>query len=127
MLVFPFWLIIQFLVQQMIKSPLIINSSIFYSSLILIYLIYFFSFKSGEESPSAKLFLAVNAAKGKKLTKKEIIGLYSDKEITDRLDMLAAVGIIKKENKLYKILPKGHIIAKLVLFYRKILGWEAGG
>lgn len=127
MLVFPLWLLIQILVQNLIKSSVIINSTIFYICLILIYLIYFFSFKSGEKSPSAKLFLALNTAQKQKLAKKEIIALYSDSEITDRLDMLVDVGVITKEKDKYKILPKGHTIAKLVQIYRKILGWEVGG
>lgn len=126
--VFPAGGILELFMLWYLKSPYIITMLMFYAGINSFYLIYFFSTKTGEESPSSKIISAVKASIAGGLSKNDILKLFSDEElITDRLMMLKMSGFIKNRKKVFFATNKGGKVAAIVELYRILLGWNIGG
>ena len=107
-----------------IKIPLTAIWLCFLLSLAFI-IFFLFSFLS-EESPSSTI-LGLLKKRGK-IRERDIYSSFSEaKLIRMRLSELTHQKIIEEQNNNFIILPKGKIIANVVNFYRKILGWEIFG
>jgi hypothetical protein len=80
----------------------------------------------GDESPSSKIVLFVR--KRKSVPFSDIVNMFSyDNLILKRLDDMIGQSWIKLEKGNYIILPKGELIASIVLKYRKLINLKLTG
>lgn len=94
--------------------------------LILIFILFSVSALMGDESPTSKILLLVKQKRN--MSYDEIRTKFqNEKLIKMRLNNLVSIGWIKKTRQSYFVLPKGIIIARIIQFYRKLLGWSDFG
>ena len=107
-------------------TPLSLSSYLLYLILVFIYLVYFLSTYSGEQSPSLTLYFLLRDGKGRSL--KKIKSEFPKKEMIDmRIASLENGQFIKKIKDKYFVLPRGEWLANVFRFYRKLLSWSSGG
>lgn len=97
-----------------------------YVLLSLAYLIFFLSPFMGEVSPTSTIVLLLKSAN--QLSKKKIASYFTDYNLVDkRLEKMIVLGWIIKSRDTYLSTYKGGMIAKIIKFYRKLLGWNSFG
>ena len=107
-------------------APLFLSSFLLYLLLVFIYLVYFLSTYSGEQSPSLTLYFLLRDGKGRSL--KKIKSEFPKKEMIDmRIASLENGQFIKKIKDKYFVLPRGERLAYVFRLYRKALGWSSSG
>mgnify|MGYP001578078733 FL=1 len=98
----------------------------FYTLLVLSYLLYFLSFLSDGESPSAKI-LGMVASHGP-LSRREILTRLTNEELLGtRITRLLRSGFLRRVGDRLHVRPGGAVIAEFFELYRKLLGWDRGG
>src|SRR3989338_4940149 len=107
-------------------TPLSLSSYLLYLILVFIYLVYFLSTYSGEQSPSLTLYFLLRDGKGRSMS--EIKSGFPKKEMIDmRIASLENGQFIKKIKDKYFVLPMGERLAYVFRLYRKALGWSSSG
>ena len=107
-------------------APLFLSSFLLYLLLVFIYLVYFLSTYSGEQSPSLTLYFLLRDGKGRSLS--EIKSEFPKKEMIDmRIVSLENGQFIKKKKDKYVVLPRGEWLTHVFKLYRKLLGWQSSG
>ena len=98
----------------------------FYTLLVLSYLLYFLSFLSDGESPSAKILRVV--AKEGPLNRREILARLTNEELLGmRISRLISSGLLSNVGDRLHVRPSGAVIAGFFELYRKLLRWDWGG
>src|SRR3989344_2638066 len=107
-------------------TPLSLSSYLLYLILVFIYLVYFLSTYSGEQSPSLTLYFLLRDGKGRSLSiiKRE----FPKKEMIDmRIKSLITGKFVKQNKDKYLILSRGEWLAYVFRLYRKLLSWSSSG
>lgn len=98
----------------------------FYTLLVISYLLYFLSFLSDGQSPSAKIIRMV-ASHGP-LSRREILTLLTNEELLGtRISRLISSGLLSNVGDRLHVRPSGVVIAGFFGLYRKLLRWDWGG
>jgi hypothetical protein len=102
------------------------SSIIFYILLSMAYIVVTATPSLGDESPSSRIILFIK--KSGSLTKKEIIGDFSDKLLVEkRISDLLKSEYIRKQDQRFIITQNGKKLMILINLYWKILRWELVG
>lgn len=97
-----------------------------YALLVLSYLLYFLSFLSEGESPSAKI-LRIVSAEGP-LSCADIFSRFTNEELFGkRLKQLVLSGFLMRVGDRFRVCKRGAVAAEFFLWYRKLLRWDWGG
>lgn len=120
--------VIGFLVLAVIVRSMTfpVTSLWFYTLLVVSHLLYFLSFLSDAQSPSAKL-LQVVKERGP-LDRRAILTHFSNDELIGmRLQRLIGSGLLDGDGGRLHMGPGGSVIAGFFGLYRKLLQWDDGG
>ena len=80
------------------------------------------------DSPTMSVLLAVEATGGRGLGLAELLDRFTDRVlVVPRLDDLVAGGLARLRDGRYVIAPRGVLIARTFVLFRRLLGFERGG
>ncbi len=104
--------------------PFIVSSIVVYFLLIPTYLIFYAA--TIIDSPSKKILRLIRDHKGLRYT--ELIRKFEgDEFVVSRLNSLQDYHLIDCKEKVYRLLPRGVKLARMLLFFKRIFGHAPGG
>ena len=116
---------LQFLISRLAPEllSLPLTSSFIFALLVCVYFIFLTSVFLNDDPPAAKIYLLMSKYKRLSLTK--ITHFFADHTlIQKRVNDLLNQKLIYKQHNLYIITPKGQTLYKILLVYRRLLGWN---
>jgi hypothetical protein len=103
-----------------------ITAIIIYMLTSMLYIMLFTSPYTGDISPSTMLLSLIKNSPG--LTLPVILKHFSNQElIENRLKNLISQAYVQKSDQIYKVLPKGKNLIRLIDTYRRLLNWKSSG
>ena len=98
----------------------------FFVSLLLAYMITYTALEA--DSPSLVMVMTIGSAGPEGLDKKKFDRLMSDDTlIVPRIEDLVLDKMVYMDGDKYRLTPKGVLMARIFVFYRKLLGAPKGG
>ncbi len=109
-----------------LRIPLPLTAIVFYSLFSLLYIMFFTTPYTGDESPSIKLQQLIRRSSG--ITRQAIFRNFRNLELIDRrLDNLVQTRYIRKSGNKFYVSQKGQTLIRLIDSYRHLLRWNSSG
>lgn len=103
-----------------------LNFVMLYAALALAYFVTYSAIQA--DSPTMTILLRLGEAGGSGLTRERLSAeLTDDVLVTPRLDDLVVGSLVQRHGERYVISPRGRVLARTYVWYRRLLTMEKGG